>query len=143
MLRFAAAFHDIGKLAVPGAILNKPGHLTDEEREQIEQHTVIGEQILGPIDFLSGVRPLVRHGHERWDGAGYPDGLSGDQIPLGARIIFACDAYDAMTTDRPYRSALSVPEAKAELVANAGTQFDPSVVEALLVVLAGAEQAAA
>ena len=138
-LRFGAAFHDIGKLAVPGAILNKPGRLTEEEREQIEQHTVIGEQILGPIDFLSGVRPIVRHGHERWDGAGYPDGLSGDAIPLGARIIFACDAYDAMTTDRPYRSALGVPEAKAELVANAGSQFDPVVVEALLNVLAGAE----
>jgi putative nucleotidyltransferase with HDIG domain len=143
MLRFGAAFHDIGKLAVPGAILNKPGRLTDEERERVEQHTVIGEQIIGPIDFLASVRPLVRHGHERWDGAGYPDGLSGEEIPLGARIIFACDAYDAMTTDRPYRSALSLAEAKAELVANAGTQFDPVVVEVLLVVLAGAEQAAA
>ena len=143
MLRFGAAFHDIGKLAIPEAILNKPGRLTDEERARIEQHTVIGEQILAPIDFLSAVRPLVRHGHERWDGAGYPDGLAGEEIPLGARIIFACDAYDAMTTNRPYRSALSVAAAKAELAANAGSQFDPTVVAALLDVLGEAEQAAA
>ena len=100
-LRFGAAFHDIGKLAIPEAILNKPGRLTEEERARIERHTVIGEQILAPIEFLAAVRPLVRHGHERWDGAGYPDGLAGEEIPLGARIIFACDAYDAMTTDGP------------------------------------------
>ena len=143
MLRFGAAFHDIGKLAIPGSILNKPGRLTDEERACVERHTLIGEQILAPIDFLSEVRPLVRHGHERWDGGGYPDGISGEEIPLGARIIFACDAYDAMTTNRPYRSALSVAAAKAEMAANAGSQFDPAVVEALLAVLAEAEQAAA
>ena len=142
-LRFGAAFHDIGKLAVPGTILNKPGRLTDEERARVEQHTVIGEQILGPIDFLSAVRPLVRHGHERWDGGGYPDGIAGEEIPLGARIIFACDAYDAMTTNRPYRSALSPAEAMVELASHAGTQFDPTVVSALLEVLAQAEQAAA
>jgi HD-GYP domain-containing protein (c-di-GMP phosphodiesterase class II) len=136
MLRFGAAFHDIGKLAVPGAILNKPGRLTDEERALVERHTVIGEQIIAPIDFLAPVRALVRHGHERWDGAGYPDGLAGEDIPLGARIIFACDAYDAMTTNRPYRSALSATEAKAELTTHAGKQFDPAVVEALLEVLA-------
>ena len=115
MLRFGAAFHDIGKLAIPEEILNKPGRLTDQERAHIEQHTVIGEQIIAPIDFLSPVRPLVRHGHERWDGAGYPDGLAGEAIPLGARIIFACDAYDAMTTDRPYRAALNAADALAEL----------------------------
>ncbi len=143
MLRFGAAFHDIGKLAIPEAILNKPGRLTDVERARIEQHTVIGEQIIAPIDFLAAVRPLVRHGHERWDGAGYPDGLAGEAIPLGARIIFACDAYDAMTTDRPYRAALSTAEAMSELKANAGTQFDPAVVDALIRALDEAPVAAA
>jgi len=96
---------------------------------------VIGDQTLAPIEFLAEVRPLVRSGHERWDGAGYPDGLSGEDIPLGARIIFVCDAHDAMTTDRPYRSALGADVAAAELAANAGTQFDPAVVDALLAVL--------
>ena len=134
-LRFGAAFHDIGKLAIPESILCKPGRLTTDERLRIEQHTVIGDQILAPIEFLRDVRPLVRGGHERWDGAGYPDGLAGEHIPLGARIIFACDAYDAMTTDRPYRAALDDEVAAAELAANAGTQFDPEVVEALLEVL--------
>jgi len=137
-LRFGAAFHDIGKLAVPESILNKSGPLLPHEREKIEQHTVIGDQILAPIAFLAEVRPLVRHGHERWDGAGYPDGLGGEDIPLGARIIFACDALDAMTTDRPYRAALGLDEACAELRRCAGTQFDPAVVDALLEVLADA-----
>ena len=145
-LRFGAAFHDIGKLAIPESILCKPEPLTPEERLRIEQHTVIGDQILAPIEFLADVRPLVRGGHERWDGAGYPDGLAGEDIPLGARIIFACDAYDAMTTDRPYRAALGLDVAAAELAANAGTQFDPAVVDALLTVLGEtglAEQAVA
>ncbi len=135
ILRFAAAFHDSGKLAIPEAILDKTGRLTAEERRRVEQHSVIGEQILAPIEFLDPVRPIVRHTHERWDGAGYPDGLSGDAIPLGARIIFACDAYDAMTTDRPYRDALDREAAMRELVSNAGSQFDPDVVHALLAVL--------
>jgi len=135
-LRFGAAFHDIGKLAVPESILNKSGPLLPDERKRIEQHTVIGDQILAPIEFLTPVRPLVRHGHERWDGAGYPDGLSGESIPLGARIIFACDALDAMTTERPYRSAMALEEACEELRRCAGTQFDPGVVDALLEVLA-------
>ena len=142
ILRFGVAFHDIGKLAIPGAILNKPGRLTPEERAHIEQHTVIGEQILGPIDFLTEVRPLVRHGHERWDGEGYPDGLCGENIPLGARIILACDAYDAMTSDRPYRAALTTAQARQELTAHAGTQFDPVVVSALLELLDEVEEAA-
>ena len=142
-LRFGAAFHDIGKLAMPESILNKTGPLLPDEREKIEQHTVIGEQILAPIDFLSEVRPLVRHGHERWDGAGYPDGLAGEDIPLGARIIFACDALDAMTTDRPYRAAMDMDEAFAELRRCAGTQFDPEVVGALLEVVTGASGSAA
>ncbi len=134
-LRFGAAFHDIGKLAISESILNKSGPLSAEERARIEQHTVIGEQILAPIEFLVDVRPIVRHGHERWDGGGYPDGLAGEEIPLGARIVFACDAYDAMTSDRPYRRALAPADAQRELRRGAGTQFDPDVVAALLKVL--------
>ena len=134
-VRFAAVFHDIGKIAVPEAILTKPGPLTPEERAIMERHTIAGEQILAPVEFLAGVRVIVRHEHERWDGAGYPDRLAGEEIPLGSRIILACDALHAMTSDRPYRAALSLEEAVAELRDNAGTQFDPSVVEALLEVL--------
>jgi diguanylate cyclase (GGDEF)-like protein len=140
-LRLEAAFHDIGKLAIPDSILSKQGPLDPDERARIEQHTVIGEQILAPIEFLAEIRPLVRAGHERWDGGGYPDGLAGDAIPLPARIVFACDAYDAMTNDRPYRSALSRDEAMAELRRHAGTQFDPTVVLALLEVLGGSSSA--
>jgi diguanylate cyclase (GGDEF)-like protein len=134
-LRFAAVFHDIGKIAVPEAILSKPGPLTPEERELMERHTIVGEQILAPVEFLAGVRTLVRHEHERWDGGGYPDKLAGEAIPLGSRIILACDALHAMTSDRPYRAALPLAEALAELRRHAGTQFDPQVVEALLAVL--------
>ena len=134
-LRFAAIFHDIGKIAVPESILNKPGPLNGEERRMMEQHTVVGEQILAPVEFLKNVRRLVRHEHERWDGRGYPDGLAGAAIPLGARIILACDAFHAMTSDRPYRRAMSVAQAIAELRRHAGTQFDPDVVDALLQLL--------
>jgi HD-GYP domain-containing protein (c-di-GMP phosphodiesterase class II) len=134
-LRFAAVFHDIGKIAVPEAILSKPGPLTPDEREIMERHTIAGEQILAPVEFLAGVRVIVRHEHERWDGAGYPDKLAGEAIPLGSRIIFACDALHAMTSDRPYRTALSLEGAIGELRRHSGTQFDPRVVEALLAVL--------
>jgi HD-GYP domain-containing protein (c-di-GMP phosphodiesterase class II) len=134
-LRYGAAFHDIGKLAVPEAILNKPGPLTDEEFEIVQRHTVIGEQILAPIEFLADVLPLVRSAHERWDGAGYPDGLAGEEIPLGARIVFACDTWEAMTAPRPYRAARPEDEARAELRRVAGSQLDPRVVDALLAVL--------
>jgi HD-GYP domain-containing protein (c-di-GMP phosphodiesterase class II) len=134
-LRYGAAFHDIGKLAVPEEILNKPGPLTDEEREIVQRHTVIGEQILAPIEFLADVLPLVRGAHERWDGAGYPDGLAGEEIPLGARIVFACDTYEAMTAPRPYRAALPEAEARTELRRVADAQLDPRVVEALLSVI--------
>ena len=135
-LRFAAVFHDIGKIAIPEAILHKPGPLSDEEREVMERHTIVGEQILAPVEFLSAVRTLVRHEHERWDGAGYPDGLAGEDIPLGSRIILVCDALHAMTSDRPYRKAMSFERAVAELRRHAGTQFDPAVVDALMDVLA-------
>jgi HD-GYP domain-containing protein (c-di-GMP phosphodiesterase class II) len=134
-LRFAAVFHDIGKISIPEAILGKPGPLTDAERAIMERHTIVGEQILTPVAFLSGVCRLVRHEHERWDGAGYPDGLAGESIPLGSRIILACDALHAMTSDRPYRSALGLEAAVEELRANAGTQFDPRVIETLLALL--------
>ncbi len=135
MLRYAAAFHDIGKLAISQEILNKPGALNEEERREIEKHTVIGERILAPVEFLAPVRAFVRSAHERWDGGGYPDGLAGDEIPLGARILFTCDAYDAMTTDRSYRKRLPESVARAELLRNSGTQFDPRIVNILLSVL--------
>jgi diguanylate cyclase (GGDEF)-like protein len=134
-LRFGAIFHDIGKIAVPEAILHKRGPLTEEEWLEVQKHPVVGERILASVDFLSDVLPLVRHEHERWDGGGYPDGLAGEGIPLGARIILACDAYDAMTTDRPYRPAMSDERAREELVRGAGAQFDPRVVGALLEIL--------
>jgi HD-GYP domain-containing protein (c-di-GMP phosphodiesterase class II) len=136
-LRHAATLHDIGELGVPEAILNKPGPLTDEERPAIERHPLIGEGILSPLEFLADAIPLVRAAHERWDGTGYPDGMAGEDIPLGARILLACDAYEAMTTERPYRPALSGAEAVAELRRVAGSQLDPRVVEALVETLDG------
>ena len=121
----AASLHDVGKIAVPDAILNKPGPLTEEEWQFIRQHTLIGERILGAAPALADAARLVRASHERVDGTGYPDGLSGDEIPLGSRIIGVCDAFDAMTSPRPYRvTPLSVEGALAELRENAGTQFD-------------------
>jgi HD-GYP domain-containing protein (c-di-GMP phosphodiesterase class II) len=117
---------------VPEAILNKPGPLSEDERPAIERHPLIGEGILSPLEFMADAVPLVRAAHERWDGTGYPDGLAGEAIPLGARILFACDTYEAMTTERPYRPALSREEAVAELRRVAGEQLDPRVVEALV-----------
>ena len=134
-VRYGAAFHDIGKIAVPEHVLNKPGPLTDEERAQVERHVLVGEQILAPIEFLAGIRPLVRHGHEHWDGHGYPDRLAGEEIPLGSRIILACDALDAMTSERPYRAAMPENAARRELRRFSGSQFDPRIVETLFEVL--------
>ncbi len=139
----AALLHDIGKVAIPDDILNKPGALTDEQWRQMRDHTVIGERILRAIPGLGNVARVVRHEHERWDGGGYPDGVAAEDIPIGSRIILACDAYHAMTSDRPYRAAMSHAEAIAELSANAGTQFDPSVVEVLIGQLYGQRQTAA
>jgi HD-GYP domain-containing protein (c-di-GMP phosphodiesterase class II) len=127
----AAELHDIGKLAIPDAIINKPGPLDANEWAFMKQHTVIGQRILNATPALNPVAAIVRSAHERWDGAGYPDGLSGDAIPLGARIIAVCDAYDAMTSDRCYQNARSHQDALAEIRNHAGTQFDPAVVEAL------------
>jgi diguanylate cyclase (GGDEF)-like protein len=134
-VRYGAIFHDIGKIAVPDAILNKPAALTETERRVVEDHPAAGEQILAHVPFLVDVRRIVRHDHERWDGDGYPDGLRGDDIPLGSRIVFVVDAYHAMISDRPYRSGMAPVVARAELEANAGTQFDPAVVGAALRVL--------
>ncbi len=126
----AAELHDVGKMAIPDEILHKPGPLTDAEWSFVRQHTIIGERILGAAPALLAVAKLVRASHEHWDGSGYPDGLAGEAIPAGARIVAVCDAFDAMTTSRPYRDAMSVEDALAELRACAGTQFDPTVVEA-------------
>src|SRR5438128_5998574 len=132
---FAALLHDVGKVRVPGEIISKPGPLTPEERVVIETHTVEGERMLEQVGGLLGdVGRIVRSCHERVDGAGYPDGLAGEEIPLIARIVCCCDAYSAMTTDRPYRRALPLAEVVAELRACSGTQFDPKVVDALLAI---------
>ena len=128
----AAELHDVGKVGIPDAILEKPGKLTEEEWEFMHQHTVLGERILSAAPALRPVAVIVRASHERWDGRGYPDGLAGEKIPLGARIITACDAYDAMTTDRCYRARLGHLRACEELRREAGHQFDPTVVQALL-----------
>ncbi len=131
-LRFGAIFHDIGKIAVPDEVLRKPAALTAAEWRLMERHTVVGAEILEPIPSLGDVRDLVRHSHERWDGEGYPDGLAGERIPLGSRVIAVVDAWHAMVTDRPYRDAMSAGDADRELRAHAGSQFDPSVVDAFL-----------
>jgi HD-GYP domain-containing protein (c-di-GMP phosphodiesterase class II) len=138
-LELGALLHDIGKIGIPSDVLAKPGRLTAEERQLVQTHPELGERIIGPIDRLEDVRPIVRHCHERWDGKGYPDGIAGEQIPLESRIIFVCDAYHAMTTDRPYRRALSHREAVRRLAEAAGTQFDPTVVAVALGVLDQAE----
>ena len=131
-VRAAALLHDIGKVGIPDAILNKPGPLTDEERTVMAEHPVIGERILRSIGGFAGVAEIVRHEHESFDGSGYPDGLVGDGIPIGSRIILACDAYHAMTSDRPYRARMSHGDAFRELTRCAGRQFDPEVTAALV-----------
>lgn len=131
-LELGALFHDIGKIGIPSDIIRKPGPLTDEERAIMELHPELGEKILEPIERLADVRPIVRACHERWDGEGYPDGLSGDDIPVEARIIFVCDAFHAMTSDRPYRKRMPDAEAFRRLRAASGSQFDPAVVNAFM-----------
>ncbi len=135
-LEFGALLHDVGKIAIPKEIINKPGKLDPGEWEIITTHTVEGQRMLNRIGgFMRNVGLIVRSHHERWDGSGYPDGLAGPAIPLEARIISCCDSWNAMRTDRSYRQALSHEAARAELLANAGRQFDPHVVEVFLAVL--------
>ncbi len=134
----AALLHDVGKVATPAELLHKDGPLDAHEWKIMREHPVIGERILRRTPELTDIAPIVRHEHERWDGGGYPDGIAGSAIPVGARIILACDAYNAMITERPYRRPMSRENACAELRENAGTQFDPEIVEALLGVLAPA-----
>lgn len=130
---FAALLHDVGKIRIPDSIIRKPGPLTDEERAIVNMHTIEGQRLLERVGGrLAEVGRIVRSCHERWDGRGYPDGLAGEAIPLVARIVSCCDAFSAMTTNRPYRRALGVREALAELEANSGTQFDPRVVGTLV-----------
>jgi HD-GYP domain-containing protein (c-di-GMP phosphodiesterase class II) len=131
-LELGALFHDIGKIGIPTSILQKPGPLSPDERKIIEMHPELGERILEPIGRLTEVRKVVRSCHERWDGGGYPDGKTADEIPFDARIILVCDAFHAMTTDRPYRKRLSVEEACRRLREGSGTQFDPAVVDVFL-----------
>ena len=139
-VRTAALLHDIGKVGVPDEILHKEGPLDDREWEIMKQHPVIGERILRAIPGMGAIAQAVRHEHERWDGGGYPDGISGEEIPIESRIILCCDAYHAMVSDRPYRKAMSQTDAIAELSSNAGTQFDPEVTGALVGYLYGRRQ---
>ena len=136
-VRYAAMLHDIGKIAVPSEILLKPGKLTEEEWIVMRSHAAVGGDLVARIDAFAHLAPAIRASHERWDGAGYPDGLAGEQIPLAARIIAACDTYDAIVTDRPYRPARTPAQARAELRRVAGGQLDANAVEALFAELTG------
>jgi len=141
---FAALLHDVGKIRMPPDVIKKPGPLTEDERLVLRRHTIEGERILGQVGgLLADVGGIVRSSHERFDGRGYPDGLAGDEIPLAARIVSCCDALSAMVTDRPYRRALPVEDAIAELRADHGRQFDPRVVAALEAVLDSDDEAVA
>ncbi len=131
-IRLGALLHDIGKIGIPDRILLKPSRLTSEEMELMSTHTIIGDNLLEPIDLLAAVRPIVRSHHERWDGRGYPDELAGEDIPLGARIMAVADAVEAMSAKRVYREPLSEPEIVMELEAGRGTQWDPTLVDLVL-----------
>ena len=131
-VRYAALLHDVGKVAVPSEILLKPGPLTETEWVAMRRHTVVGGDLVARIEAFAHLAPAVRASHERWDGDGYPDGIGGEDIPLAARIIAACDTYDAIVTDRPYRRARTGAQAREELCRVAGIQLDARVVEALL-----------
>jgi len=131
-IRLGALLHDIGKISIPDAILRKPGALTDAEFREMRLHPPVGDDLLSGVRLLESARVVVRHHHERWDGKGYPDGLKGDQIPLAARVVSIADAFDAMTTDRPYRKARSFEEAVGELRKGVGTQFDPQLVKVFI-----------
>jgi HD-GYP domain-containing protein (c-di-GMP phosphodiesterase class II) len=140
LAELTALLHDVGKITVPKEIINKAGPLTGEERALVNTHTIEGERLLSQVGgLLTEVGQIVRSCHERYDGLGYPDGLAGEEIPIVARIIFGCDAFNAMTTTRSYRAAMSIADARAELERHRGTQFDPGVVEAILALTKAAE----
>ena len=130
-VEFGFLLHDVGKVAIPDGILHKPEPLSEEERALMRRHPLIGAEILRGIPFLERASEIVRYHHERWDGTGYPDGLKGEEIPVAARIFAVADALDAITTDRPYRPAASLAEARRAITDGSGSQFDPRVVEAL------------
>jgi putative nucleotidyltransferase with HDIG domain len=134
-LRYAAFLHDVGKIGIHESILAKEGRLTEDEYRMMQSHPSLGADIIKGVEFLEPVVPLVYHHQERYDGKGYPSGLAGDAIPLGARIVAVLDTFDAMTSNRPYRKAMGLDKAIAELRRCAGTQFDPQVVEAFIAVL--------
>jgi diguanylate cyclase (GGDEF)-like protein len=136
VIRLASLLHDIGKLAVPDEVLFKPGPLNEDEWTQMKQHPAAALHVLDQIRSIADATPVILHHHEHFDGSGYPDGLAGDDIPLASRILLVTDAFDAMTTDRPYRKAMPVEAATEELRRNSGSQFDPVVVEAFLRILA-------
>ena len=129
-IEFGFLLHDIGKVAVPDAILYKPEPLSEGERTLMERHTIVGYEILRDVDFLGDAREVVRSHHERWDGKGYPDNLGGEEIPLAARVFAVADTLDALTTDRPYRPASALREARGIIDSLAGTQFDPTIIAA-------------
>lgn len=131
-IAMAALLHDIGKIGISDGILAKPSGLTPEEFDKVKQHPLISEKILEPIEALKGTLRIIRHHHERYDGKGYPDGLRGRKIPAGARILAVCDSYDAMISERPYRGAMSIKKALAELSKHSGTQFDPQVAKTMI-----------
>ncbi len=131
VLEFGAILHDIGKIYIPEAVLLKNGSLSPAEQEHMKRHPEVGARMIRDIPYLAAAVPMVLYHHERWDGKGYPEGLAGDDIPLGARVLAVADAFDAMTTNRPYREALSGEAAYQEILRGAGKQFDPEIVEAL------------
>jgi len=134
-LRYAALLHDVGKIGIDDKILNKPGRLDEDEFDAIKRHSEIGEYILTPISFLSEIPSIVRHHHERWDGSGYPDGISGEEIPLDARILCLADYFDSITSARPYRRPMEMAKARALIQTEAGKTLDPTLVEMFLEIL--------
>jgi putative two-component system response regulator len=133
-LRFGAILHDIGKIYIRESILSKPGLLDNDEWQEMRQHPVIGADLVRSVPYLGGALPIIRSHHERWDGLGYPDGISGEEIPLGARIVAVVDCFDAMTTDRVYHAASSREEAILEIIDGRSARYDPDVVDAFLAV---------